>query len=192
MTASGWVLVAVAVMLVPTGRPGRQDPSDRSGRQRWTTHGRPGGERDPQSLPVTLDLVAAALRSGRPLADALSLAAPAASAGTARALVQVATLVRLGAAPEQAWAAVPRDGPLGPVAAVAVRSAASGIKVAGGMERLAARIRADRGAAATARAHRAGVLALAPLAACFLPSFVCLGIVPVVVGMARAAFRGAG
>jgi hypothetical protein len=28
---------------------------------------------------------------------------------------------------------------------------------------------------------------MAPLAACFLPSFVCLGVVPVVVGMAQSA-----
>jgi hypothetical protein len=29
---------------------------------------------------------------------------------------------------------------------------------------------------------------MAPLAACFLPSFVCLGVVPVVVGVARNVF----
>jgi hypothetical protein len=31
------------------------------------------------------------------------------------------------------------------------------------------------------------VLAIAPLAACFLPAFVCLGVVPVVVGVAQSA-----
>jgi len=35
-----------------------------------------------------------------------------------------------------------------------------------------------------AAARKVGVLAVAPLGLCFLPAFVCLGIVPVVVGLA--------
>jgi pilus assembly protein TadC len=73
------------------------------------------------------------------------------------------------------------------VAGVAVRSATSGIKLAAAFERLAAELRAERRAVAAVRAHRAGVAAMAPLAACFLPSFVCLGVVPVLVGMAKSA-----
>jgi hypothetical protein len=108
----------------------------------------------------------------------------------ASALDRVAALSRLGAEPERAWLAAPRDGPLAEVARVAVRSAASGLKLAGGFERLAGEIRAQRVTAATVRAYRAAVLAMAPLAACFLPSFVCLGVIPVVVGVARNAFAG--
>lgn len=140
------------------------------------------------TLPLVLDLAAAALRSGRPLADALVLAAPAGSPAEAVALNRVAMLSRLGADAEQAWASLPRDGPWAELAAVAVRSAASGLKLASGFERLGAQIRAERASAAAARAHRAGVMAMAPLAACFLPSFVCLGIIPVLVGVARSAF----
>lgn len=141
-----------------------------------------------RGLPLALDLAAAALRSGRPLADALALAAPAAGPHTALALDRVAALTRLGADPAQAWSAVPRDGPLGEVARVAIRSAASGLRLASGFERLAGELRAERSAAAAVRAHRAAVSSMAPLAACFLPSFVCLGVVPVVVGVARNAF----
>ena len=36
-----------------------------------------------------------------------------------------------------------------------------------------------------AEIDRAGVLVSGPLGLCFLPAFVCLGIVPVVVGLAR-------
>src|SRR5947208_3336324 len=95
--------------------------------------------------------------------------------------------------PERRAAAVPllagaaAAGRRGEVAVVVVRSAARGLKLASGLEGLAADIRAERAAAAAARAHRAGVVAMAPLAACFLPSFVCLGIVPVLVGVARSA-----
>ncbi|MDT4911257.1 MAG: hypothetical protein QOC66_385 [Pseudonocardiales bacterium] len=159
-------VVAVAVRWLQR-RPARSDPDD--------------------ALALVLDLTAAALRSGRPLADALALAAPAGRPDTADALLRVAGLSRLGADAPQSWSAVPRAGPLGEVAGVAVRSATSGIKLAAAFERLAAELRAERRAVAAVRAHRAGVAAMAPLAACFLPSFVCLGVVPVVVGVAKSA-----
>jgi Flp pilus assembly protein TadB len=128
------------------------------------------------------------LRCGRPVADAFALAAPAGGPDTTAVLLRVAGLARLGADAVQAWSGVPRAGPLGDVAGVAVRSAASGIKLAAGFERLATQLRAERRATAAARAARAGVTAMAPLAACFLPSFVCLGVIPVIVGVAKSAF----
>lgn len=137
-----------------------------------------------ENLPLSLDLAAAALRSGRPVAEALELAAPVAPRFAA-ALARVAGLLRLGAAPDEAWAGV-AEGPLAPVARIAIRSETSGVRLAGSLESLAAQLRADLHAAGLARAHRAGVLVLAPLGACFLPAFVCLGIVPVVVGIARS------
>jgi Flp pilus assembly protein TadB len=153
---------------------------------RWLQR-RPVGTAADRSLALVLDLAAAALRSGRPLGDALTLAAPAAEPSAAAILRRVAGLCALGADAAQAWSAVPRDGPLGEVAAVAVRSATSGIKLAGALERLATEIRDNCAATAAVRAHRAGVSAMAPLAACFLPSFVCLGVIPVVVGIAKTA-----
>ncbi|HET6877605.1 MAG TPA: type II secretion system F family protein [Jatrophihabitans sp.] len=142
-----------------------------------------------RSLALALDLCAAALRAGRPLPDALLAAAPAAEQPTGTQLRRVAGLLRLGADPQRAWAAVAAepDTVLAPLAAAAVRSASSGIRAAAAFERLAEQIRAESSAAATTRAYRAGVLALAPLGACFLPSFVCLGIVPVIVGIAHSA-----
>lgn len=139
-----------------------------------------------RSVALALDLAAAALRGGRPVGDALALAAPAAHPSTEAVLVRVAGLLRLGAQPEQAWS-VARDGPLAPLAAVAVRSAASGIRLAAAFERTAAEIRAECARSAATRAQRAGIAAMGPLAACFLPSFVCLGVVPVVIGIARSA-----
>jgi pilus assembly protein TadC len=177
MTAGtlSWVLLAVAALLAP-GRfrrpPSVAPPDDRR-------------------LTLVLDLAAAALRSGRPLAAALALAAPAASEPLARLLDRVAALDRLGADAEQAWSELPRDGPLGEVARVAVRSASSGLKLAAGFERQAAEIRAAQTARALVRAHHAAVRGVAPLAACFLPSFACLGVLPVILGVAgqvRATF----
>jgi pilus assembly protein TadC len=57
------------------------------------------------------------------------------------------------------------------------------------LERRARELREQAAAAAEALAHRAGVLVLLPLALCFLPAFVCLGVLPTVVGLAVPALR---
>jgi Flp pilus assembly protein TadB len=167
-----WLAVAAAALVLPV--PARAAVNPAPADAGW-------------SVALVLDLTAAGLRSGKPLAAALALAAPAGEHSVALSLDRVARLAALGADAEQAWAELPRDGPLGEVRRVAVRSAASGVRMAASFERLAGEIRADRTAAAAARAQRAGIYAIGPLAACFLPAFVCLGIVPVVVGIARAA-----
>jgi Flp pilus assembly protein TadB len=212
MTGLGWIALATALLLA--GGPLRRRPAagragggsgrrstggsaGRAGGRRSATGpvdlvrraaGRPEGGRDP-ALPLVLDLTAAALRAGRPLPTALELAAPAAGPEVAEALARVARLLRLGAEPAAAWAGVPPGSGVAPVVPVAVRSAASGAKLAAAFERLAADLRAEHAARAAARAERAGVLAMAPLAACFLPSFVCLGIVPVIAGIASTVLR---
>ena len=43
---------------------------------------------------------------------------------------------------------------------------------------------------AAASAERAGVLISGPLGLCFLPAFICLGIIPVVVGLASRVLDG--
>lgn len=144
------------------------------------------------SLALVLDLAAAALRAGRPPPDALTAAAAAADPSVQRTLLRVAGLLRLGADPVQAWSVVGPGGALAPLAAVAVRSASSGARLAAAFERHAMEIRADAATSAVARAQRAGVMAIAPLGLCFLPSFVCLGVIPVVIGIARTAFHGFG
>jgi Flp pilus assembly protein TadB len=148
--------------------------------ERWSPRAVPD-----RALALTLDLLAAALRSGQPVAAAIMLAAPAAGRSRQAALTQVAGLLRLGADPVEAWRGVADDVVLAPVAQAACRSASSGIRLADGLEQVAADLRAQVGATAEARAHRAGVLAMAPLGLCFLPAFVCLGVVPVVVGIAQ-------
>jgi Flp pilus assembly protein TadB len=191
MTAVGWLLLGAAVALAGDVQ-GRRSPGPvaRSAQRPGRLVARNVRVAD-AGLPLVLDLAAAALRAGRPLPEALALAAPAAAERAAVPLQRVAGLLRLGADPRQAWRSVTGDPALGPVVPVAIRSAGSGIKLAGAFERLAAELRAERAARAAERAQRAGIFGMAPLAACFLPSFVCLGIVPVVVGLAsRALGRG--
>ena len=136
--------------------------------------------RDP-GLPLVLDLAAAALAVGQPLPRALEMAAPAGAAATRDELCRIARLLALGADPEDAWRGASRG--VAPLGAAARRSARSGAGLARTLTDLAAQVRAADRAAALARAHRAGVLAMLPLGLCFLPAFVCLGIVPSVAGL---------
>jgi Flp pilus assembly protein TadB len=140
-------------------------------------------------LPLALDLTAAALRAGQLPEAALSLAAPAAGEALAAELMRVAGLLRLGADPDEAWRVLAGHAELESVAAVARRSSSSGIRLAGAFEEAAAELRLRIRTAGGERAARTGVLAMAPVGLCFLPAFVCLGIVPAVVGIASGVLR---
>lgn len=136
-------------------------------------------------LPLVLDLLAVCLRAGTPLVIALETVGQALPSRFSDDLARVAGLQRLGGSAPEAWADVAGDPDLGPVARAVGRSAESGARLAAAFERLAADRRAALTAAGEARARRAGVLAMAPLGLCFLPAFVSLGIVPVVLSLAE-------
>lgn len=147
--------------------------------------GRAARSRASPELALTLDLVAVALRAGQPIEGALDLAAPAAGEPVGGRLRSAAGLLRLGADPATVWRELAEDPVLEPVAATARRSATSGVRLAAAVDQLAADVRAGLRADGERRANRVGVLVAAPLGLCFLPAFVCLGVVPTVVGIAR-------
>ncbi|WP_157749345.1 type II secretion system F family protein [Jatrophihabitans sp. GAS493] len=141
-----------------------------------------------RSTPLTVDLLAAVLRSGQPLSVALGLVADVGEPPLAVSLEQVGRLLQLGADPATAWARVSDDPTLAEIARSAIRSAESGIRLADDFEQLATELRSRRRSVAAARAARAEVWSIAPLGLCFLPAFVCLGIAPIVVGVAHDVF----
>jgi pilus assembly protein TadC len=139
-------------------------------------------------LPLLLDLLAACLAGGAGL-QAAALAVGEAVPGPAGArLRQVAAALQIGTPPGAAWLALagsdPDDDVLGPAARTLARAADSGAPVAATLARLGAEARAESRAAGQEAARRAGVLVVAPLGLCFLPAFVLLGVVPVVIGLA--------
>ena len=142
-------------------------------------------------LPLALDLAAAALRCGRTVPDAVDAGAPAAPRSAA-ALGRVSAALRNGDDPAVAWSLAGEDLALRLVARAAVRSADSGARMAGAFERAAAQLRRDAGLRAEARAQRVAILAVAPVGLCHLPAFVCIGVIPVLAGIAHAAFAGVG
>ncbi|CAJ65190.1 MULTISPECIES: type II secretion system F family protein [Frankia] len=168
-----------------------------------------GRERLLADLPLALDLIAACLRGGGTVVSAMEavgaanggvlgrelhraaedLAAGADATAACDRLIaatvangraaRLARLLRLDprASPGSRWTSMMR-------AAVAAfdRAQTSGAKPAAALVRLAQRARDEAHAESIAAARRAGVLAVAPLGLCFLPAFLLLGVVPVVLG----------
>ncbi|SEK44144.1 Type II secretion system (T2SS), protein F [Blastococcus sp. DSM 46786] len=139
-----------------------------------------------RELPVACELLAACLGAGLPLAGALAAVAGAVPGPLGRRLHGVAALHRMGAAPRRAWADQPAE--LGGLARVLVRAGESGAAAVPALHALAGEARSAARAQAQAAVQRAGVWVLAPLGLCFLPAFVCLGVVPLVLGIAGDVF----
>ena len=187
MTAAA-LLLAAAVLLagVPTSIRRRtgvdQGPRTRSAARSAETSSRP----DPFASASALDVLAVCLAAGMTVPAAAGATAAFAPAGLATPLRRAADLLAMGCDPDTAWQAHSADADEEGVALarLARRSASSGSALADGVAELAEQQRSDAGHAASASAERAGVLIAGPLGLCFLPAFVCLGIVPVVAGLA--------
>lgn len=196
------IFLAAAVWL-PTVPPQSRitDASDRTGtpgtsmmRAKTPRDGPP----DRHRIASDIELFAACFRAGLPAAAAAAAVAESYgapdSAESAHPLAEkwrrVVAFDALGVEPARAWAAM--DGVPGceDLASLVTLSHSSGTAVADGCDRIAAKLREDAAADATAAAERAGVLISIPLAAFFLPAFFVLGLAPVVIGLGAEMFGG--
>jgi pilus assembly protein TadC len=185
------VALGVAVALVIGGVPGlvaglaAAAGANRGLRKLEPAEARKARESRAEELPLVLDLLGVCLQAGMPLVAALETVAQARPGPFSRDLAVVAGLQRLGSTPADAWAELVGDPELSGVARAVARSAESGSRLAAAFERMAAERRSSLAAEAEARAQRAGVTAMAPLGLCFLPAFVSLGVVPIVLALAQ-------
>lgn len=140
--------------------------------------------RDPLRLASCWDLLAACLRGGLPVPVAVQAIAADMPTQAADALRHTAELLALGSDPVAAWAPALAEPLTAELARGARRSARSGAALAAVAEGLATRVRAGADDLAEARAQRAAVAVTGPLGLCFLPAFLCIGVVPVVIGLA--------
>ena len=147
---------------------------------------RPARSGDPLAAASSFDVLAACLRSGMAVSTAAAATAQSAPAELARLLNRAADLLALGADPATAWSDrhLTKDDHAVALLRLARRSAASGAALANGVAELAEQARHDAADSASAAAERASVLIAGPLGVCYLPAFLCLGIVPVVAGLA--------
>lgn len=143
---------------------------------------------DPLATGSAFDVFSVCLAAGMSVSAAAAATAPSAPGALAEMLRRAAGLLALGAAPDIAWPIRGEEPGCEALARLARRSACSGSALAQGAAELAAQSRREAANAAAAAAERAGVLIAGPLGLCFLPGFFCLGIVPVVAGLAGDVF----
>lgn len=182
MTWSALTLaVAVLVAPGPLAPRRRAGIAQRPHHRRFTQHAKP----DPIAVASSFDVFAVCLAAGLAVPAAAAATAPTAPGQLGEVLRRAADMLALGAEPAAAWSA---PGTVDPhcesLLRLARRSASSGAALAVGVAELATSVRHDAADAARAAAERASVLIAGPLGLCYLPAFVCLGIAPVVAGLA--------
>ena len=182
------LLLALALLIGTERRRGTISSQRRS---RSRTHSQAA---DPLADASALDVLAVCLSAGMSVSAAAAATADSAPPTLRAVLRRASDLLALGADPQTAWSVAESEGGIrgddacADLMRLARRSAGSGTALAQGVAELAGQSRQNATHAAAAAAERAGVLIAGPLGLCFLPAFVCLGIVPVVAGLANQVF----
>jgi pilus assembly protein TadC len=179
--------LALALALLLGGGPMRVRRRARPYRVARRSDGQGSAALDPLAGAASLDVLAVCLEAGMSVPAAARATALSAPPQLAALLRRAGDLLALGADPVVAWA--PADDEVVSAGSLALlrlarRSASSGAVLARGVAELAAETRQDAQHTAAAAAERAAVVIAGPLGLCFLPAFVCLGLIPVIAGLA--------
>lgn len=134
--------------------------------------------------PEVADLLAACLASGAPVPVAVDAVAGAMGEPVSEPLRVLVASLDLGADPVETWRALAAQPGLETLGRAVARSVDSGAPLADVLPGIADDLRRETRTAVEAAARAAGVRAVAPLGACFLPAFLLLGVVPVVASLA--------
>ncbi|MFI2377289.1 type II secretion system F family protein [Streptomyces sp. NPDC018964] len=193
VAGAGWVLVGGPVGAVV-------GPAVAAGLWRWrlrrtadVPHARePGTTGAEHQLPLAADLLSACIAAGAGPVLAAQAVGETLGGPVGEALTRGAAEVRLGGEPAAAWRRLASSPGARPLARLLERADASGLPLAAPVARLAAEARAEWARAATARARRAAVMVSAPVGLCFLPAFIAVGVLPVVIGLAGGVLGGGG
>ncbi|WP_406285110.1 type II secretion system F family protein [Embleya sp. NBC_00896] len=135
------------------------------------------------------DLFAACLLAGSSPVEAAEAVAHAVGGPLAARLRPIVASLRLGGDPSRCWLGLADDPVLAPLGRTLARAATGGAPAAGAVARMADEQRAERRRAATSAARRVGVRATVPLGLCFLPAFLLVGVVPIVIGLTTTLLR---
>lgn len=136
-----------------------------------------------RQTPLVADLLAACVASGATIQRAVEVVAQAVDTPMSDAMTAVHRAMSLGA--PDPWGALGEV----PLARALRRSADSGAPLGNTLNLIADEMRRDARLGAEAAARTAGVRAVLPLVACFLPAFLLVGVVPVVASLALSLWR---
>ncbi|GHB10494.1 type II secretion system F family protein [Streptomyces chryseus] len=152
----------------------------------WWQRGREPSESpvDARRLPLAADLLAACVSAGAGPREASEAVGDSLGGPVGERLARAAAELRLGGEPADAWGRLGAIPGAAGLARALERASASGAPAAEPVTRVAESLRAARAREASARAQRAGVLMVGPVGLCFLPAFLVVGVVPVVIGLA--------
>lgn len=171
--ALGAVAAVGAVVALPRLLSRLESRSAREQREAWA-----------RQAPLLADLLAATLAAGATVRDAVQVAGEAVGSPTAEALRPVVASIDLGADPATAWRTVGSADAHAVIVEALARAQDSGAPIAVLLTRAADDLRRERRREVEVAARSAGVRAVAPLAACFLPAFLLVGVVPVIASLA--------
>lgn len=154
-------------------------------RRRRQEHRKAGADTEPLRLAAGWDLLAAGMRAGLPVSVTLRAVSAEFTGSAADSLRAVADLFALGADPVSAWEPALAHPDTAELARAARRTARTGSGMADLATDLARQARSAVAERAEVHSQRAAVWISAPLGLCFLPAFLCLGVLPVILGMVQ-------
>ncbi|MGW0547293.1 type II secretion system F family protein [Streptomyces altiplanensis] len=162
------------------------------GAVRWGRGRKPReeGPVDTRQLPLAADLLAACVSAGAGPREAAEAVGDSLGGPVGERLARTAAELRLGGEPADAWGRLGAIPGAAGLARCLERAGATGAPAADPVSRLAEGLRTERAREAAARAQRAGVLMVGPVGLCFLPAFLVVGVVPVVIGLASGLMNG--
>lgn len=167
----GTAAVGVGVMLLVAGRVW----SDR------LVASARGSDETGVGVHVLLGLVAAAMRAGAGVPRALEATGAAVGGEDGEVLTRAAHALVLGATWERAWAYSPEV--LGPLVRALRGAWLDGAAPAEALRAAGEEVRHQRSSAVRTATARLGVRLVLPLGACYLPAFVLVGLVPVLLAL---------
>jgi len=136
-----------------------------------------------QQTPLVADLLASCMSSGATIQTAVSAVARAVDPPMSEVMAKVELSLSVGA--PDPWSELESS----PLARAMRRSTHSGAPLVDVLPVIAEELRRDARVRAEAAAHSAGVRAVLPLVACFLPAFLLIGVVPVVASLAQSLWK---
>jgi tight adherence protein B len=147
-----------------------------------------GAARSGVDVQVVLELVAAALRAGAGVPRALRAAGAAVGGPDGEVLARAAHALVLGSAWDRAWEHTPAA--LSPLVRALRGAWLDGAAPGEALRAAGAEVRHERSAAGRTAAARLGVRLVLPLGVCYLPAFVLVGLVPVLLALGIDLLRG--